>query len=206
MTGKGSITRFALLRHGKTEWNQMKRIQGQIDSPLTSEGRAEAGRWGLILKNIRWDRILTSDLGRAMATATLINQTLEVPLVEDSRLREQDWGRWTGKTIVQLKEKDGRCLEEQVNAGWRFCPPGGEDRNTVLERGREAIRSAAQIWTGETILVVTHEGVIKCLLYHLTARKFLPSEPSLIRENTVHWLSYDEKGLKIDKINVQLTS
>jgi broad specificity phosphatase PhoE len=205
MTGKNSVTRFALLRHGKTEWNQKRRIQGQRHSPLTSKGRAEAERWGLILKDIRWNRILTSDLGRAIATATLINQTLGVPLVEDSRLREQDWGKWTGKTVAQLKEKDGRFLEEQVDAGWRFCPPGGEDRNRVLERSREAIRTAAETWTGETILVVTHEGVIKCLIYHLTGREFLPSEPSLIRENTIHWLCYDDTELKIDQINVQLT-
>jgi broad specificity phosphatase PhoE len=201
MAGKVSITRFALLRHGKTEWNQKKRIQGQDDSPLTSEGRTEAGKWGLISKDVLWDRILTSDLGRAIETAALINQTLKVPLVQDSRLREQDWGKWTGKTVAQLKEKDGRRLEEQVGAGWRFCPPGGEDRKAVLERSRGAIRTAAETWTGETILVVTHEGVIKCLIYHLTGREFLPSEPSLIRENTIHWLCYDDKGLGIIEIN-----
>jgi broad specificity phosphatase PhoE len=205
MARQRPMTRFALLRHGKTEWNQKKRIQGQEDSPLASEGRNEAGQWGFILKDIRWDRILTSDLGRAMETATLINKTLKVPLVEDSRLREQDWGKWTGKTVAQLKEEDGSRLVEQIDAGWRFCPPGGEDRKSVLVRSREAIRTAAETWTGETILVVTHEGVIKCLIYQLTGRAFLPSEPSLIRENTIHWLFYDDSGLKIDKINVPLT-
>ena len=201
MAGKTSITRFALLRHGKTEWNQKKRIQGQEDSPLTPEGRREAGKWGLILKDVPWNRILTSDTGRAIETAALINQALKVPLVKDSRLREQDWGKWTGETLAQLKERDGRLLEEQVGAGWRFCPPGGEDRNSVLERSREAIRTAAEIWTGETILVVTHEGVIKCLVYHLTGREFLPSEPSIILENTIHWLYYDDTGLGIIEIN-----
>lgn len=201
MAGNNSITRFALLRHGKTEWNQKKRIQGQEDSPLTAEGRTEAGQWGLKLKDVLWNRVLTSDLGRAMETATLINQVLKVPLFQDSRLREQDWGKWTGKTLAQLKEKDGRRLEEQVGLGWRFRPPGGEDRNSVLERSREALRAAAEIWTGEAILVVTHEGVIKCLIYHLTGREFLPSEPSIILENTVHWLSYDNTGLGIIEIN-----
>ena len=205
MARQKPMTRFALLRHGKTEWNQKKRIQGQKDSPLTVKGRNEAGQWGLILKDIRWNRILTSDLGRAMETAALVNQTLKVPLSKDPRLREQDWGKWTGKTVSQLKEKDSRRLEEQINAGWLFCPPGGEDRNMVLERSREAIQTAAETWTGETILVVTHEGVIKCLIYHLNGREFLPSEPSLIRENTIHWLCYGDTGLKIDQINVQLT-
>ena len=105
MAGNNSITRFALLRHGKTEWNQKKRIQGQEDSPLTAEGRTEAGQWGLKLKDVLWNRVLTSDLGRAMETATLINQVLKVPLFQDSRLREQDWGKWTGKTRASARRR-----------------------------------------------------------------------------------------------------
>jgi probable phosphoglycerate mutase len=122
-------------------------------------------------------------------------------MVQDSRLREQDWGRWTGKTLTQLKEKDKQRLTEQVNAGWNFCPPDGEDRCSVLERSQAALLSAGENWAGETILVVTHEGVIKSLVYHLSDRKFLPSEPPLIRGNHIHWLSHDNAGIGIIKIN-----
>ena len=204
MGGKNLITRFALLRHGKTEWNQKKRIQGQKDSPLTPEGRNEAKRWGHTLKGVHFERILTSDLGRALETATLINQTLEVPLVQDARLREQDWGSWTGKTLAQLKKEETRRLAREVNAGWEFCPPGGEDRCRVLERSQEALRTASKDWSGGKILVVTHEGVIKCLLYHLAKRQFLPSEPPLIRGKHIHWLYHDEVGIGLDRINVRL--
>lgn len=201
MGAQNPITRFALLRHGKTEWNQTKRIQGQEDSPLTPEGRHKAGQWGDTLKDVHWDRILSSDLGRALETATLINQALGVPVVQDARLREQDWGRWTGKTLTQLKAEDKRRLTEQVDAGWNFCPPGGEDRCSVLNRSQGALLSAAKNWIGETMLVVTHEGVIKSLIYHLSGRKFLPSEPPLIRGNHIHWLYHDNAGIRIFKIN-----
>ncbi len=201
MATQNPITRFGLLRHGKTEWNQTKRIQGQKDSPLTPEARHKADQWGNVLIGVGWDRIISSDLGRAVETATLINQSLRVPMVQDSRLKEQDWGRWTGKTLTQLKEKEKQRLTEQVNAGWNFCPPGGEDRCSVLERSQAALLFAGTNWAGETILVVTHEGVIKSLIYHLSGRKFLPSEPPLIRGNHIHWLSYDNAGIGIIKIN-----
>lgn len=201
---QNSTTRFALIRHGKTEWNQKKLIQGQEDSPLTPEGKTEAELWGHALKGVHFGRILTSDLGRALETATLINQSLDVTLVKDSRLREQDWGRWTGKTVAQLEKEDNKRLTREVDAGWKFCPPGGENRFRVLERSQEALRAAAENWKGERILLVTHEGVIKCLIYHLVGRRFLPSEPPLIRGNHIHWLYHDAVGIGIDRINVQL--
>ena len=204
MVKHNSITRFALLRHGQTEWNRKKRIQGQEDSPLTPEGKKEAESWGHALKDIHFDRILTSDLGRALETASLINQALEVPLVKDFRLREQDWGRWTGKTLAQLRKEENKRLSYEVEAGWKFCPPGGEDRYRVWQRGQEALQIATKNWKGDKILLVTHEGVIKCLIYHLEGRKFLPSEPRLIRGNRIHWLYHDEMGMGIDRINVRL--
>jgi probable phosphoglycerate mutase len=201
MEAQNTITRFGLLRHGKTEWNQTKRIQGQEDSPLIPEARQKADQWGNMLIDVGLDRIISSDLGRAMETATLINQSLGVPMIQDHRLREQDWGRWTGKTLMQLKEKDKQRLTEQVEAGWNFCPPEGEDRRSVLERSQAALLSAGRSWAGETILVVTHEGVIKSLIYHLSGRKFLPSEPRLISGNQIHWLYHDTEGIGITKIN-----
>jgi probable phosphoglycerate mutase len=102
---------------------------------------------------------------------------------------------------MQLKEKEKERLTEQINAGWNFCPPGGEDRCSVLERSQTALMSAGENRAGETILVVTHEGVIKSLVYHLSGRKFLPSEPPLIRGNHIHWLSHDKTGMGIIKIN-----
>ncbi|MFC1820776.1 histidine phosphatase family protein [Thermodesulfobacteriota bacterium] len=195
------MTYFALLRHAQTEWNQNKRIQGQMNSPLTPKGKTQAKKWGRILKKQYWNRIITSDTGRAIETSDLINAFLKVPLTCDSRLREQDWGLWTGKTLAQLKKEVPRLFTDQVKAGWKFRPPGGEDRNTVLERSKNALKAAGKEWAGERILVVTHEGVIKCLIYHLYGRKFLPTEQPLIRSRHLHWIVHDRGGIKSEKIN-----
>jgi broad specificity phosphatase PhoE len=194
-------TRFGLLRHAPTEWNQQKRIQGQTDSPLIPAGRARAAAWGKQLNGYAWDRIIASDLGRASDTADLVNQALEVSCTKETRLREQDWGAWTGKTIKEAEKAYRGREAERVGEGWAFCPPGGESRRTVRERGCRALEAAAVRWPGETILVVTHEGVIKCLVYWLLGRQFLPSEPPLFKGRCLHWLRWDGKGLEIEEVN-----
>jgi probable phosphoglycerate mutase len=194
-------TRFGLIRHAQTVWNKAKRIQGHLDSPLTEKGSAQARAWGDELGTYRWDRCICSDLGRAKSTAEIINATIKVPLIDDPRLREQDWGNWSGLTLAQLTDEKAERLAEQTVRGWRFRPEGGENRNSVWDRGRRALESAAAKWPGESILVVTHEGVIKCLVYRLLRRRFLPSETPVLRPAHLHWLMADQSGIVIDKIN-----
>jgi probable phosphoglycerate mutase len=179
-------TFFDLMRHAPTVWNAQKRIQGQADAPLTPAGEALARRWGLILRGEPYRRILISDLGRALATAEVLDAALGLPISTDPRLREQDWGRWTGETLAALRARDPVSLAAAEARGWDFRPPGGESRREVWRRGRAALLAAAGRWPGETLLVVTHEGVLKCLAYGLTARGFLPDEAPLLRPRHLH--------------------
>ena len=144
---------------------------------------------------------MASDTGRAVETAKIINQTLNIPLQTDSRLREQDWGQWTGRTISQLKTDTPWELDAQIRAGWAFCPPGGEDRRSVLSRSRSALLAAAENGPGDDILVITHEGVVKSLIYYISGRKYLPGEPAIIKPYQLHWLAHAHDGLKIEEIN-----
>ena len=195
------ISRFGLIRHAQTVWNREKKIQGYSDSPLTAEGKLQASRWGKILDQFSWNRLLASDTGRALATAEIINAYLKLPMAIDSRLKEQDWGQWVEKTFPQIEAEAPQVLDEQIHAGWDFCPPGGEDRKSVLKRSQRALQEASDRWPGENILVVTHEGVIKSLVYHLSSRKFLPSEPPLLKSYQLHWLGHDSDGLRLEAAN-----
>ena len=195
------ITRFGLVRHAETFWNREKRIQGQSDSALTAKGKKDADNWGRRLSRFRWDRILISDSGRAAETAARINNHFQAPIESDPRLREQDWGRWTGRIITQIEAEVSNLLQEEQMKGWQFCPPGGEDRLSVWHRSRSALTEAAKRWRGDTVLVVTHEGVIKSLIYHLSGRHFLPDEPVLIKSYHLHWLIFSNNDLRIEKVN-----
>ena len=201
MLNRESSTRFGLIRHAQTVWNQDKMIQGQKDSFLTTAGREQSCTWGQRLAALTFDRILSSDLGRTVATAELINQVLRLPMKKTSRLREQDWGDWTGRRIRDIENEIPEELRIMEQAGWRFCPPGGENRRDVWLRSRDALEDASRRWPGETILTVTHEGVIKCLLYGLAERKFLPQEPAMIKPYHLHWLVVGEKGAEIEQMN-----
>ena len=167
------ITRFGLIRHAETEWNKEKRIQGHSDSPLTAEGKASANQWGSILKTFPINRIISSDLGRVIETAKTINRHLKLPIIEEMRLREQYWGQWEGLSIPEIENTEE--FIKGKSSGWDFCPLDGESRLEVWRRSHEALIQAADTWSGDTVLVVTHEGVIRCPVSytHLT----LPTTP-----------------------------
>ena len=201
MSDRAPHTRFGLIRHAQTVWNLDKMIQGQKDSFLTTTGRAQSRIWGERLTPLSFDRILTSDLGRTVATAELINRALKLPLKKTSQLRELDWGVWTGRRIRDIEKEIPEELRIMEQAGWQFCPPGGESRRTAWLRSRGALEDASKMWPGETILTVIHEGVIKCLLYGLAERKFMPQEPAMIKPCYLHWLVVGETGLRIERLN-----
>ena len=201
MKETGIITRFGLIRHAETVWNREKKIQGQTDSPLTRLGMSQAEKWGRMLNDISWDRIMTSDIGRAVETAGRVNQKLGVAIYSDPGLREQDWGQWTGKTLIEIEKEDPQFFAAQIRAGWMFCPPQGETRLNIWERSHHALVNMAARWPGETILVVTHEGVIKSLIYRLSGRKFTGPEPRMIKSSHLHWLIHNGKVLKLENLN-----
>ena len=196
------LTHFALLRHAETEWNREKRIQGQRDSALTSSGRQQAQRWGRALVRFRLDYLISSDLGRATQTASLINESLELEYSVEPRLREQDWGAWSGLKLAELLETDDLKVQERI--GWHFRPIEGESRLEVLARSQQALMDIAHRLWGQRILVVTHGGVMRCLLYHLHGRRFLPEESPLLKPYRLHWLSYDGQGLKVQRLNEEI--
>lgn len=193
---------FGLLRHGQTEWNTLKKIQGSADSPLTEDGKMQTAEWGHTLQHFRWDRIICSDLGRVKETVAILNQTLQLPVTYDQRLREQCWGNWEGMTIPDIYEHYNEELTHQIGLGWEFTAPEGESRSAVRDRLFTALSEAAIKWPGQKILVVCHQGVIKSALYHLTNREFMPGEDPLLQHNKLHLISCIDGRFSTVKLNI----
>ena len=198
MRNERTLARFALLRHAETEWNREKRIQGHHDAPLSSDGLKQAEKWGRALSRYSLDHLVSSDLGRATLTATIINRNLGLPWIMETRLREQNWGDWSGLRFADL---DTDKIKAQERLGWHFRPAGGESRLEVLERSLQALGEIANRLRGNSILVVTHGGVMRCLLYRLCGRNFMPEEPPLVRPYRLHWLYYDGEDFHIERLN-----
>ena len=184
-------TLFGLLRHGQTIWNTQGRVQGRLDSPLTPEGIARVREWAHFLGAPRWqwNRILSSPAPRAKATAQLINEKLRVDIQLEEDLREQDWGDWEGLSWSEIRTDYGEQLRTQVEKGWAFRPPGGESRREVRDRVRGLLSQLGRHHVGEQILVISHQGVMKSLIYTIEKREFLPEEPKLIDKNLLQTVS-----------------
>ncbi|NLP18516.1 MAG: histidine phosphatase family protein [Firmicutes bacterium] len=152
---------FYLVRHGVTEWNRERRIQGQLDVELTEEGREQARRAGRALVGEGIEYIYTSDLSRARETARIIAAELQIPIAGSRReLREIDFGRWEGLGIEEIGEKD-----PEVYARWRenrieMPTPGGESFRMLADRSVKCIDHLAAKHPQDKMVVVTHGGPI----------------------------------------------
>ena len=202
----GSKQLVGLLRHGETTWNASKRIQGRTDTDLSPAGETQARAWGGALHSGGWDHILCSSMLRAVRTAGFINESLGLDMTVDKRLMEQDWGEWTGKTIAELRAETNGEVERQESRGWKFHPPGGEDRLSVLHRGRAALYDCLNAHPGKNILIVAHLGLIKCLVCDILGLSFLPEEPSPVKKRRMQVLEWDGQRFVIQRLNVNLSS
>lgn len=206
MTPPRPATVFGLLRHGQTVWNLEKRIQGSGNSALTREGIDNCRRWARHLSTAEpvWHRIISSPLQRARETASLLNEELGLPLHLEDGIREQDWGAWEGQTLEAIKQRWPRNWEQLLASGWDFRPPDGESRREVLARAQQALRECSTRWPGENLLIVTHLGIIKTLLYAIENRAFLPREPKIVHRNRFHTVAWDGETFKLLQRDLKL--
>jgi broad specificity phosphatase PhoE len=194
------MVKFGLIRHARTRWNIEKKLQGKTDIPLSPEGIEEAAHWGELLYSRNYNMILSSPMTRAVETAKIISNKIKVDVILDEDLREQNFGNWEGRKLIDIKKQSPGEIELQESLGWKFCPDGGESRIEVLKRVSNAIEHAGINYTGKNVLVVAHESVIKILIYNILGRSFTPDEKPLLKKYHLHDLDYDEK-MYVKKLN-----
>lgn len=103
------MTTIGFIRHGSTEWNRLGKLQGQLDTDLTDEGREQARLLGIRLANESWDGIISSDLKRAKETAQIMSKLSGIPIIGmDNRLRERRYGQVEGTTVAEREERWGQ--------------------------------------------------------------------------------------------------
>ncbi len=156
-----AATTIVLVRHGETDWNRDHRIQGHTDVPLNEEGRRQARTLSGLLDGHIFDAVYSSDLSRAVETATILAEPRSLAVRTLESLREKNFGPWEGLTRSEVRERSAGS-----RAGAR---DDGETADEVSARTVNAIMGIAAAHDGETVLVITHRGPLRAALRHCGA-------------------------------------
>jgi probable phosphoglycerate mutase len=162
-------TQVIIVRHGQTEWNIAGIRQGHLDSRLTVRGEAQAKALAQRLAREQFSAIYSSDLGRAVQTAMAIADITGHEIVTDARLRERHLGIFQGLNAEETTAKYPAERRLLRSIGPDYVIPGGESMRQQVERNVGYLNELAQKHAGDTIVVVTHGGVVSGFFRHTLA-------------------------------------
>ena len=162
--GKDTL-RLLLVRHGETIWNAEDRLIGRTDLPLSEGGVQQARRLAARLATENIAVIYTSEMIRAMETATAIGEACQLSPRPDPRLHELDLGQWEGLTYDILTRRFPDELAAWRDAESPQAPPDGETPEHLTGRVGEFIDDLLDRHRGETVAVVSHGGVFQTLIF-----------------------------------------
>jgi broad specificity phosphatase PhoE len=170
----GAMPLLYFVRHGETDWNAERRLQGQQDIPLNAIGRDQAVHCGKVLRGLftraRRDAesfdYVASPLARARETMELMRGALGLDPGRyriEPRLAELSFGRWEGLTFAELQAHDAEvaAIAARERDKWDFVPPGGESYAQLLVRVRQWIANLCR----DTV-VAAHGGIARTLIVH----------------------------------------
>ena len=161
-----------LIRHGETDWNRARRMQGHIDIPLNNEGLRQAKVLGAALASEKLDAVYTSDLQRAKLTAQAVADVHQMPLIIDEQLRDRCYGVFEGLMYNEVAQQFPRefALWQARDLHARF--PAGEREAETLhdfhQRSVNAVTNIVKNHPAQRLLILTHGGVLDCLYREAT--------------------------------------
>jgi probable phosphoglycerate mutase len=193
------VTTLILVRHGETDWNRDRRIQGSTDIPLNDTGRQHARDAAAVLREqLGPDApvvVVSSDLSRARETAEILAGDLGVRvsgLYPD--LRERAYGEAEGISADEFLARWGDWHSAEV--------PGAEPWPDLRTRGLRALRDVVRDARRETapvaasVIVVTHGAMIRELIRHATAGE-LPPVGERLANGSAHTMLYERERLRL---------
>jgi alpha-ribazole phosphatase/probable phosphoglycerate mutase len=154
------VTRFLLLRHATPEGGPQPKIYGELDLPLSEEGRAQARTIAARLEKV--NTVYSSPRKRALETARIVAPQLEPQI--DPALREIDFGLFEGLTYDQAQKAEPALYQLWMERPTEVSFPGGESWPQLRERVSELARQIRARHAGEKILIVAHGGPLRALL------------------------------------------
>ncbi|MFU0966161.1 2,3-diphosphoglycerate-dependent phosphoglycerate mutase GpmB [Kluyvera ascorbata] len=153
-----------LVRHGETQWNAERRIQGQSDSPLTAKGELQAVQVGERVRSYGITHVIASDLGRTQRTAEIIADACGCGVTLDARLRELDMGILEQRHLDSLSAQEEEWRRLVVNGTPNGRIPEGESMQELSERMRAGLTACLNLPAGSRPLLVSHGIALGCLV------------------------------------------
>ena len=166
------MAKLILVRHSKSEWNELGKWTGWTDVDLNEQGRADAKTTAEALKDNQIDQAFVSKLKRAQQTLEIILNEIgqtDVPTVQTEALNERDYGIYTGKNKWEVKEEVGEEEFQNIRRGWEHPIPEGETMKKVYERVVPFYENEVLplLKEGKNVILAAHGNSLRALVKYL---------------------------------------
>ncbi|WP_419903208.1 histidine phosphatase family protein [Kiloniella sp.] len=193
------MSEILILRHGPTEWNAEKRMQGRSDISLSPDGENLVGQWSL---PVEWHRVpwYVSPLKRAQQTAKILGKQ---SITIEPLLMEMSWGDWEGKRLPELRETLGSDLQVMEDMGLDLLPPGGESPRQVQQRLEPLLNDLRD--KDISVVCVAHKGIMRAIYAKASGWNMLGKPPQKLKDSCAHLFKIPRSGnIEVSTMNLSL--
>jgi 2,3-bisphosphoglycerate-dependent phosphoglycerate mutase len=192
-----SLTRICMVRHGETDWNVEKRIQGHIDVALNAMGQSQAEATAAGLAGRTFHAAYASDLGRAWQTAQTIAARLGLDVWPAPGLRERHYGILQGLTTAEVAERDPDTYARYLARDPDHSFKTGESLAMFAGRIVAAVEALAVAHPGQALLLVSHGGVLDICYRQATGRDLSAPRNFAIPNAALNWFDVGPTGWRL---------
>ncbi len=197
--GKGEKgTRICFIRHGETDWNVVKRIQGQTDIPLNDTGRKQALAMAFNAAHHDFSVIYSSDLIRTVETAGKVAERRGLEVRTHPLLRERHYGIFQGITAAEGLQRYPEAHACYMARDLNYDFETGESMLAFEARVKAAVDHLCRHHPGETIVAVTHAGVLDILYRRSTGRPLHTPRDFVVPNCALNWFHFDAHGWHLE--------
>jgi probable phosphoglycerate mutase len=187
-------TRICFIRHGETDWNVDRRIQGQTDIPLNETGRSQALAMAFSAAHHNFDAIYSSDLMRAHDTANMLASRRGLDIKTLPQLRERHYGIFQGITAAEGRQRHPEAHAHYIARDPAYDFETGESMHAFAARIEAAVSEMTRHHDKQTIAAVTHAGVLDILYRKSTGRPLHTPRDFIIPNCALNWFLFDNHG------------
>lgn len=181
-------TRLCVVRHGETDWNAGRRLQGQIDVPLSAVGHAQARATGNALMHEGFAAIYSSDLARARQTAEAAAHLAHLPVQFLPGLRERHYGVFQGLTHDEAAARYPQAYARHRARDPRFAPDAGESLLDLVARLGSTFDAIMRRHAGAAVAIFTHGGVLDILYRQAAGQPLTSARDFAIPNCGINWI------------------